>query len=486
METQNASKVSSANLVQEFSGACLGDVRLERRLISIAQQISARPSESFPLIFSGEADLEAFYRFVSNPAVHWENILEPHHRQTRSRVSAGADIIAIHDSSPLQFRRKTNTDIGFISRSRKGKVKDVGFFGHFTLAVSAGTNSDPLGLVQVKPIRRSGKMAKRRRYRAGRKGKEHAKFESCKWIEGIRETRRKLGASAQIIHVMDREADFFTLMGDLDKSSERFVIRVSHDRKIQAGEGVLTVSQALAECAVICEREVYLSERPQRRGTAQRKRYPARASRNTLLTVTATSVKIKRSEYASALEYPDTLPLNVVHVTEPNPPNGAQPVDWKLFTTEPIDSEAQVLNIVDIYRKRWLIEEFFKALKTGCSYEDRQLESFKTVMNTLAIMLPIAWQMLLLRYHSRQEGPIPSTPLLRPLQLAIMISLSKGKLNQLSSSKELLCAIARLGGHIKNNGAPGWLVIYRGLRELNALERGARIDLTAVQDVINL
>jgi hypothetical protein len=46
-------------------------------------------------------------------------------------------------------------------------------------------------------------------------------------------------------------------------------------------------------------------------------------------------------------------------------------------TTEPIATEQQVAAVVDAYRQRWLIEEFFKALKTGCQYQQLQLESLR-------------------------------------------------------------------------------------------------------------
>lgn len=43
---------------------------------------------------------------------------------------------------------------------------------------------------------------------------------------------------------------------------------------------------------------------------------------------------------------------------------------------------------MDAYRARWVIEEFFKALKTGCNFERRQLESFQSLRIALAIFLP--------------------------------------------------------------------------------------------------
>jgi hypothetical protein len=39
----------------------------------------------------------------------------------------------------------------------------------------------------------------------------------------------------------------------------------------------------------------------------------------------------------------------------------------------------QVAAVVDHYRGRWTIEEFFKAIKTGCALEARQLESKRSM-----------------------------------------------------------------------------------------------------------
>ena len=72
---------------------------------------------------------------------------------------------------------------------------------------------------------------------------------------------------------------------------------------------------------------------------------------------------------------PETLALNVIHVREIEPPLGCEPVDWLLLTTEPIETGEQVEAIVDAYDTRWVIEEYFKALKTGCAAEQRQLET---------------------------------------------------------------------------------------------------------------
>jgi hypothetical protein len=87
-----------------------------------------------------------------------------------------------------------------------------------------------------------------------------------------------------------------------------------------------------------------------------------------------------------------------VLVHEVGAPNYAETVEWKLLTNLPIDTPEQVAAIVDAYRARWVIEEFFKALKTGCAYEKRQLETFRALMNALAIFSVIAWRLLVLRH----------------------------------------------------------------------------------------
>lgn len=46
--------------------------------------------------------------------------------------------------------------------------------------------------------------------------------------------------------------------------------------------------------------------------------------------------------------------------------------------------------LVDWYRARWREEEFFKALKTRCAYEKRQIEDLHGSRTVLALIAPIA------------------------------------------------------------------------------------------------
>ena len=179
---------------------------------------------------------------------------------------------------------------------------------------------------------------------------------------------------------------------------------------------------------------------------------------------------------------PAELTLNVVHVEEVDVPAGETPVSWVLLTNEAATTKEEIERVVDIYRARWVIEDFFMALKTGCAFETRQLESAQTLLNLLAILIPIAWRLLLLRNLARDEPDAPATEVLPPRQLAVLQAALTKKMPASPTARDVFLAIAALGGHIKNNGNPGWRVLARGYERLLTLEDGwiiARASLLA-------
>ena len=130
----------------------------------------------------------------------------------------------------------------------------------------------------------------------------------------------------------------------------------------------------------------------------------------------------------------------------------------------------------------WLIEEFFKALKTGCAYEKRQLESLPTLLVALALLAPIAWRLLLLRHLSREPPATAATVALTPRQLQVLRASSVGAaLPRSATVMDALRAVARLGGQLRQNGPPGWLVLARGFQKLLGMEAGwAAVERTQV------
>jgi hypothetical protein len=141
---------------------------------------------------------------------------------------------------------------------------------------------------------------------------------------------------------------------------------------------------------------------------------------------------------------------------------------------------ADATDIVDHYRSRWIIEEYFKALKTGCSFEKRQLTTYEGLVRALAIFAPLAWRLLALRHLARASRPRPASGLLEDEQLLLLRTLLAKRRYALPVDPtvyDAMLGIAALGGHIKNNGDPGWLVIGRGFTrfvEAEAVWRLAR------------
>ncbi len=222
-------------------------------------------------------------------------------------------------------------------------------------------------------------------------------------------------------------------------------------------------------------RQVQLSERLQASVLpADRKTHPARKSRSAELVLRCAQVTLKRhAKRNSDGQSPKSITLNVVDVSEVNVPSGEPPVRWTLATTEPVDSEAACWRIVDLYRSRWLVEEFFKAIKTGCGFRFRQLDSYKTLLVALGLCVPVAWTLLLMRYLAREAPDSPAEAVLPPALLGFLKRVwLRGPAPEQPTVREAQRAIAALGGHIRHNGSPGWLVLHRGYEQLLLIYQG--------------
>ena len=145
--------------------------------------------------------------------------------------------------------------------------------------------------------------------------------------------------------------------------------------------------------------------------------------------------------------------------------SGSAGIDWVLLTSEAVDNTQELLHLVDVYRARWTIEEFFKALETGCSFLKRQLEHYESLVNALAVSAPIAAKALELRSRARQHSD--STDIILDADHLLLLR-EKGhmKLPDEPTNRDILLAVAALGGHIKWNGEPGWKTICGGLEKL--------------------
>jgi hypothetical protein len=452
---------------EEFAAAELGDVRRTSRLQRIAERAMQAPAVSFPRMAADDSELEGFYRFFNCEDFGFEEVVEPHFEATLGRMRAAqGPVLVVHDTTDLSFGGQQERDgLGRTQGKRQG------FLLHLALAVLPGEERLPLGTCGVVRVRRTEYKNSSRK--SSSEMWKDPNRESLRWSKLVEQVDAR-ASDVDCIHLMDREGDNFDLIALLLAKDARFVVRGCHDRALADGD---QLSEQLAALKPVVRREIELSPRPDDgRPPASQKTHPPRRSRPAEISVAGTEVTLRRPSSAHVAE--DELTLNAVCVWEAAPPPGEPPVSWVLLTSEPVDTQEQLLSIVDYYRSRWVIEEFFKALKSGCSIEKRQLESYDALSVALGVFLPVAWRLLLARSLSRAIPNAPALIVATKVQLELLRH--KLKLKQLPLTAEAATfAIAKLGGHLKRNGPPGWLTLGRGLESLLIMEAGWRAAMAA-------
>jgi transposase-like protein/DDE family transposase len=455
-----------ATFVSEVADSNFGDERLNVRLRSIVGQLVKDPSLSLPQSFDA-GELEGAYRFFPNPRVTPEAILAPHLDATRARCEAQGDYLVVHDSTTFSYRCDgAREGLGRIQPSNPNSAQVL--FAHVSLALAADGTRRPLGIAAFKTWTRGPKPTGLLRKR---------------WQEQIRVASTQMNGHKNAIHLADREADSYEMFHDLLKDGHRFVVRCQHDRRLEEGSDFKKLHEHFEVLPSTVDREVPLSRRTRRRTDILRKIHPAREMRVGTLSVAAAKVVLtkpsKRKAHAST-----SLTVNIVRVWEANPPANAAPIEWYLYTSEPIDTPEQQLAIVDYYRARWTIEDYFKAIKTGCDFESRQLQDYDALVNLLAMFATIAYRLLLIRTEAARVPDEPATTVISQDQIDVLRALGRRKLPPKPSVHDAYLAIAALGGHIKYSGKPGWLTLARGYEKLETLTEGwlaAKLQLTSDQ-----
>jgi len=448
-----ADKLDVDALVAEMVQGNFPDGRLTRRLEAIVRGVARDPSGSLPSVLDS-AELEGAYRFFSNPLVQLHTILGPHLRATRERVAVEGRVRVVHDQTEFTYRADGQRK-GLRTRSYQG------FGAHFSLVVSADDTRQALGLAGLHTF-------------TDAQGETKQSY----WLKQIEATAVRLECGTKAVHIADRGADDYALFAALVSADHRFVIRVGN-RYTESGAGGshARLRDVLATVEHVQERTTRVNRRRRLSTETLRKIHPPREARRVTLHVAATSVELARPPVntrtrARLGELAPQLRLNVVRVWEPEAPCEQEPIEWFLFTNEPIDTVAQVSAVVDHYRARWTIEEYFKALKTGCAFERRQLHDYEGLTNALGVFAPLACRVLALRTQARQTPEAPASTVVSAAQLEVLRTLGRRKLPEQPTARDVLLAIAALGGHIQYAPDPGWLTITRGYEKLELLVEG--------------
>jgi len=417
------------------------------------------PSWSIPHAAGSRAATKATYRLFSHPAADQEKLVEGHLQATAVRARQETTVLAVGDTTYLNYSHHPRTrGLGKIG-TRTQQADLQGFLVHNTLAVTASGHR-VLGLLHQQILVReafqeAGEDSRQIRQRPR---------ESQKWLTPIRPVLERLGPSCRPIFVYDREGDVFEVVEEIQDGGARFVIRASVNRRLDAGgETRQYLFDAIAAEPVRAHTEV-----PLRAGGGR----PARTARLALRAASCNLLPPKSRGRAGAPRR-----VNVVLAREETPPAGVEPLEWLLLTSEPIGTGDEIVAVLGHYGGRWKVEEFHKALKTGCRLEKRELETRERLESLLGLMSVIAWRLLALRDAARQDPPAPVQPALTETQCRILQRLDASLAGQ-ATARAYLVAIAKLGGFLgrKRDGEPGWITLWRGFSRLHDIEIGFNLS----------
>jgi hypothetical protein len=147
-------------------------------------------------------------------------------------------------------------------------------------------------------------------------------------------------------------------------------------------------------------------------------------------------------------------------------------LEWLLITNLAVNSEKDALRIVKIYRRRWLIEDYHKAVKTGFRIEDNQLKQASRIFALFGMIAVIATKLLAMREHCRL---FPTTPVEEKIPKCWITLVGRYLRVKLKTVRDFWHALARMGGFIgrKSDGEPGWQTIWKGYKRLQDMLLGA-------------
>jgi len=422
----------------EFAGADMGDARLTKRLVKLADRLGDAPSASIPGACNGRAETQAAYRLFDQAreekrGLGWEEVLAPHMARTETRMAEHPVVLCLQDTTELDFNGQDMDGLGRLSYEAQR-----GMYLHPTYVVTP--QRLPLGIVDAWMWARPLEVS-----------------ESQRWIEGYARLAERAGhlPATRLVYVADREADILELMQRAHTLGHPadYLLRAQHNRCLPQGGKLWPAVLAATPLGDI---EFTLPERPNR---------PARAVRQTL--------------HAHPVDLPDgqggMMPVTCLIARETGVPEGQKAVEWRLLTNRVVATLEEAAQLIDWYRCRWEIETLFHVLKNGCRVESLQLGHVRKLELALAIYLVVAWRLAHLTRLGRILPELPASAVFEQTEWqAAWLLAEKPPPRKMPTLREVIRRIAMLGGFLarKGDGEPGVKTLWQGYTRLSSFVRG--------------
>jgi hypothetical protein len=409
-----------------------------------------------------------FTRFLRNPAVTAGEMVSHAGDGTAARV-AGRDIVVAQDTSELALGGRRARTSGYGPVGKGGALG--GLLLHAAVALEVGTGA-LLGLVDARIWNRDKGAVTPRRSRATEDK------ESQRWLDTTRRASEVLAAASSITAVSDRESDFYEHFARRP-TNVHLIVRACQNRKIKDPED--------ADALLF----TFIDDLPEAdRYSVKIPAAPGRKARTAELELRFSPVKLCKPLHGAAPDLPDSIMLTLVDVREVSPLEDGEPVHWRLLVTHTATNPAQARRIVDLYRMRWSIEEFFRTLKTaGFDIEKADIGD-PQVMIKFVVAATVA-AVTVMQLVKAREGTTDRqlVDAFEPDDQSILEALSAKLEGRTARQKNphpkgslafAAWVIARLGGWDSYYGKPGPKTMRWGLDDFQRIKFGTTLRL---QDV---
>ncbi|WP_211274486.1 IS4 family transposase [Paenibacillus oryzae] len=423
--------------------------RTVKRMITTMTTLARRPGLSIAAASENKAEAKAIYRLLGHPDLSEEVIVDTYHQETLRQMKASGEsvFLCVQDTTEIDFGAREKT-VG-LGEFRSSKSK--GLLVHSALVLT--TSGLPQGLLHQKIWARDPALKGQRAV-----NRPYVEKESYKWTETAKASIQNVPETTRLIHIGDREADFFEFLYGLEQDEQSYVVRALQNR-ISETDGHRMWDKVCAQPEAL--RMVVSIPRDTRQET------PAR---ETTLAIRYESDTVKVPNH---LKYKGEgytpLRCTVIHVIEVTPLPDQEPIEWFLLTNIPLSSGEEAYEKVSWYVKRWQIERFHYILKSGCGVEKLQQHDAEKLRRLILMYAIIALSLQRLTYLSRLDPTAPCTQVMSEDEWQVLYRIAnqtKTLPAKPPTLHEAVLALAKLGGFLgrKSDGNPGVKVLWRGLQ----------------------
>lgn len=424
-------------IYDQFSRIDVSDARLQKRAVDIAIGCAEHPEESLAGRFDDWADLKATYRFFSHPNITHQVLQQPHYHQVLEKARFSEELVLfIQDGSELLFN--SHPWIHGLGPTADSNGNGLMFHSCLVAKYHESEETEILGLgyqeAWVRPEKKSADDLK----------------ESEVWLRTLEQMGRP---QENWVSVGDRANDIYDFLHNANRLGWKYAVRARHDRKVEIDGEQTRLFSWIRQQTAQCTSKLYVKARGEE------------FSGEVTLEITWVKAKLFSPGNVSSVA---TEEVTYIRVWCPERPR----LEWLLITNLPVNNEEDAVRIIRIYRRRWLIEDYHRAVKTGFRIEDNQLKQASRILALFGMIGVIATQLLAMRERCRLS---PTTPVEEKVPKRWIILVERYLRVKLKTVRDFWRSLARLGGFIgrKSDGEPGWQTIWKGYKRLQDMSLGA-------------